>query len=464
MKTLNLNVKGMTCTSCEVLIERKLKHVTGVHSVKVSRAKEEAIVDCDETVALGQLQEAIAEKGYTLTEKENGTYGEASGVFSNFFSKDKERWSEIGAVFVVLLGAYLLLNQFNLLPANMGVTENMSYGFVVVLGLVAGASTCFAVAGGLLLTVTAKFNEAYPHLSKQERFLPHLSFNAGRVASYAFFGGIIGAIGSALTLSETITGIISLAASALMVVVGLQLLGVFPWLNKLQVKTPKIFAHKVYDASGQAKPSQGKAFLFGAATFLLPCGFTQALQLYVLGKGDAVIGALTLLAFSIGTMPSLLSVGLFSSFAKGNTLRYFTTFSAVLVIALGLWNIPNGLTLTGASIGLPSIDLGGNSDPLENSGEAAVFAGESQVAELVVDGLDYFPSSFTVKVGVPVEWRIDGRKAQGCARVLTAPQLGIREVLPNNEIKVITFTPSAPGKIKFTCSMGMTGPGYFEVI
>ncbi len=459
MKTLHLKVKGMTCSSCEVIIERNLRKISGVEKVSVSKAKEEATVSCAEDISVQQLQEAVRDKGYTLSEKseQNSDFQRGTG----FFLKDKEKWSEIGAVFVVIIGAYLLLTQLHLLPENLGVNEGMGYGFVVVLGLVAGASTCFAVAGGLLLAVSAKFNEAFPHLSKKEKLFPHLSFNMGRVAAYTFFGGVIGALGSALTLSETVTGIISLAASVLMILVGVQLLGVFPWLNKLQLKMPKIFAHKVYDASGEVKPSHGKSFLFGAATFLLPCGFTQALQLYVLGKGDVLSGALTMLAFSLGTLPSLLSVGMFSSFAKGNTLRYFTTFSAVLVIVLGAWNIPNGVALTGAAIGLPNLNFASNENSALPGGEAG--AGESQIAELVVDGLDYFPSSFTVKAGVPVEWRIDGRKAQGCARVLTAPQLGIREVLPNNEIKVITFTPSAPGKIKFTCSMGMSGPGYFEV-
>ena len=69
MKKLNLKVQGMTCSSCEVLIERKLKHLPGVEKVKVSRAKEEVQVECDDTVTVAQLQEPIKEK-YTLSSQD----------------------------------------------------------------------------------------------------------------------------------------------------------------------------------------------------------------------------------------------------------------------------------------------------------------------------------------------------------------------------------------------------------
>ena len=101
-----------------------------------------------------------------------------------------------------------------------------------------------------------------------------------------------------------------------MVVMGLQLLQIFPWLNKFQIKMPKFIAHKVYDGSAKKKSGKVSSFLFGGATFFLPCGFTQALQLYVLSKGSFSAGALTMLAFSLGTLPALAGIGAVSSFSK----------------------------------------------------------------------------------------------------------------------------------------------------
>ena len=62
MKKLNLKVQGMTCSSCEVLIERNLKKIPGVDKVTVSRAKEQAEVECSNDIQLEQLQDAVKEK------------------------------------------------------------------------------------------------------------------------------------------------------------------------------------------------------------------------------------------------------------------------------------------------------------------------------------------------------------------------------------------------------------------
>ncbi len=454
-----LKVKGMTCSSCEVIIERNLKKVPGVENVKASKQTDSVEIECADNVQLSDLQSAVQDKGYTLSL--SGSEDSTSRASENWFTKNKERFSEIGSVLVVMIGAYFLLQQLDVLPKNLGVTDNMGYGFIFVLGLVAAMSTCLAVSGGLLLSVSAKFNERNPDASSWQKFKPHIYFNVGRVISYTLLGGAIGALGSILTLSSGIAGIITIIASILMIVMGLQLLGIFPWLNKIQIKMPKFIAHKVYDAeSSHSSKHSSKIthFLFGASTFLLPCGFTQALQLYVLGQGSFLIGALTMLAFSLGTLPSLMSIGAVSSFTKGSVQRYFTTFAAILVIILGLTNLAPGFNLTGAVIALPSADVPSATDipdiPLVDG---------KQVINMAVNGFDYSPDTFTLKKGVPVEWNIDGKGARGCAKVISVPALGILEQL-SPDVKTIEFTPQKTGKIKFSCGMGMAGPGFFEVI
>ncbi len=335
----------------------------------------------------------------------------------------------------------------------------MSYGLVFVIGLIAATSTCLAVSGGLLLAVSAKFNKENPHLTKWQKFKPHLYFNSGRIISYTILGGLIGFLGSVLTLSSKTTGILTILASLLMIIIGVQLLGIFPFLNKFQIKMPKFIAHKLYDASSneKSKTTKLKSFLFGASTFLLPCGFTQALQLYALSKGSFTIGALTMLVFSLGTLPSLISVGALSSVLKGNLQKRFITFSAIIVIMLGLFNLPNGFALTGLSV----LPIDSNNVNLEN---VKIVDGK-QIVEMKVNGLEYSPSNFKIVKGIPVEWRIDGSQAEGCSQVITIPELGITEYLPSNEIKTITFTPTELGNIPFSCTMGMTTRGArFEVI
>ena len=161
----------------------------------------------------------------------------------------------------------------------------MSYGLAFVIGLVASVSSCIAVTGGLLVAVAAKYNAANANLTDLERLKPHLYFNAGRLVSYALLGGAVGALGSALTLSPAATGVLTLVASAVMIVLGLQMLGLFPSLGRFVPTLPKSLTHRIHGFA--ERDTKQAAFLLGGLTFFLPCGFTQALQLYVLAKGDS---------------------------------------------------------------------------------------------------------------------------------------------------------------------------------
>ncbi|MBI2633038.1 MAG: sulfite exporter TauE/SafE family protein [Parcubacteria group bacterium] len=250
-----------------------------------------------------------------------------------------------------------------------------------------------------------------------------------------------------------------------MVVLGAQLLHIFPWLRYFRFRMPKFFARRVQGAS-EKLPNKTAPFFVGASTFFLPCGFTQALQLYALARGSAVTGALVMFVFSLGTLPALVSLGAFSSFIKDSLQRYFLKFSGAIVILVGIVTIQNGFALSGIRFDFIGQFIGKHQllASTEQTVSGAMRDG-TQVIDMTINGLDYFPSRFTVLQGVPVEWRIDGRSAQGCAQVVTIPSLGITEYIPKNTVKVIRFTARETGEIPFFCPMGMTsGDAAFLVV
>ncbi len=355
--------------------------------------------------------------------------------------------SELVAIFIIVLGLYVLSRQFNLLP-NIGISNSVSYGFAFVLGLAAAVSSCTATTGSLLLIVSQRYSERNPHLHGSQKFKPHIYFNIGRVISYAVLGGLLGVIGSFFILSQTAAGILMILVSLTMILLGLQILHIFPSF----ITMPRFIAEKIFNAS---EHSTGRtSFLFGAATFFFPCGFTQALQLYVMTQGSFMTGALTMLFFSLGTLPALVSIGAASSFSKGASHRYLSAFAGVLAIVFGFIALNGGLGLTGYGIHLSGT---------QNTADADVVGG-NQIINMRVDGLSYYPSQFTIKKGVPVEWHIDGRNADGCAGVLNVPKLKILQRLDRSQDTIITFTPEKIGKIDFSCSMWMAGPGVLNVI
>jgi plastocyanin domain-containing protein len=84
---------------------------------------------------------------------------------------------------------------------------------------------------------------------------------------------------------------------------------------------------------------------------------------------------------------------------------------------------------------------------------------DKQIVVMRIEGFSYIPSQFTVKEGVPVEWRIDASEAAGCGRILIAPGLGIRKLLSNNSTTMISFIPPYAGEFGFNCGMGMMTRG-----
>jgi len=364
-------------------------------------------------------------------------------------------YAEIAAAFLALFGLLLLLNHFNLLPRGLTVSESMTYGVVFLIGLAASVSTCIAVTGGLLVAVAAKYNEATTQATNSERILPHFFFNAGRILAYAFFGGLIGAIGSGLTFSPALSGALMLTASALMIVIGLQMLRLLPSFGLARSFVPRSVADRIRNFS--TRRSRPAAFLFGASTFFLPCGFTQALQLYVLAKGDASVGAVTMLVFALGTLPALSLLSAMSSLGRGSFQRHFLKVAGVAVVFLGLVNIHYGLVLTGSPINAASVAETFVRPERVADGRAPIVDGY-QTVDMTVIGLDYQPNQFTVTQGVPVVWRISAQEAEGCGRILIVPKLRVRRFLSANETTVIAFTPDTQGEIEFNCGMGMMTP------
>jgi protein-disulfide isomerase/sulfite exporter TauE/SafE/copper chaperone CopZ len=442
-KELQVKIQGMHCPNCEVLIERRFKKIAGVRKVTARYAAGTAKVVYYGDLDLNTLQSAIAEDGYTVSHLDELT--------DNADQRNSGRdYLEIGAVFLVLVGLFLVLKQFNIVPENFtGPNKTISFGVAFLIGLVASMSSCIAVTGGLLVAVAAKYNAASGHLSGAQRFKPHLYFNAGRVVSYTVLGGAIGALGSTFSLSVEANSLLILAASTVMIVLGLQMLKLMPRLGLF--RAPKFIAHWIHDYT--ERKTKGSAFVLGASTFFLPCGFTQGLQLYVLAKGSAMTGALTMFAFSMGTLPALLSLSALSSFAGGGFQRFFLKFAGAAVVLLGLFNIQSGLTLAGTT-GQFSSTPASSPQPGEARLQTAPIVDGKQIVTMKIVGYRYEPYQFAVLQGVPVEWRIDAQQAAGCGRILIAPKAGVRKLLPFGTTS-ISFTPQEPGEIAFNCSMGM---------
>jgi sulfite exporter TauE/SafE len=217
---------------------------------------------------------------------------------------------------------------------------NVTYGTAFVIGIIASLSSCMAVVGGLLLALSATFAE------RGEKFTPHLLFHVGRLLSFFVLGGVIGSLGAVFTLSSVTTAILSVAIGLVMLLLGVNLLNLFPEVERLIPAMPKIIAGKtktLLALNGTLMP-----FLVGGATFFLPCGFTQSMQLYTLSTGSFAHGSLTMLFFALGTLPVLFAISVSAYRITAHRLSgVFFKVAGLIVIAFALLNISNSLVAFG---------------------------------------------------------------------------------------------------------------------
>ncbi len=444
MKKYKFKVTGMHCAACEITLEKVAMTIPGAVKARANTALGNLKIYAEREPSLRHLNEILSDTPYQV--RREGEAGKSSEVGVN-------RWSEIGAVALLLLSVYILLKKLNLLPEGFGVKEEMSYGFIFLLGLVAAFSTCMAVTGGLLVSISTRLLEQ--GMKKASLWRAQLSFNLGRIISYTLLGGLVGILGSSLSLSPKISGLIAVIASLAMMVLGVQMLGVFPKLGLLGLKMPKIFGHFSHQ---QAKSGGAKPFVLGALTFFLPCGFTQALQLYVLSQGGFTLGALTMGIFALGTLPGLLSVGALANFLQGTAKRYFVTTAGIIVIALGVFGLGGGANLLGVGKILAKANTAVSVSLPKAPEKEDNVASENKV-KMKIEDYDYFPANFTVSANTDIDWVVDGRRAAGCARILIQPDLDIQEILPQEGTKTIKVNFPKPGFYPFFCAMGMTTPG-----
>ena len=86
--------------------------------------------------------------------------------------------------------------------------------------------------------------------------------------------------------------------------------------------------------------------LVGIATFFLPCGFTQSMQIVALSTGNFMSGAMTMFAFALGTLP-VLGLLSFSSFSisKSSKAGIFFKTAGLVVILFAVFNLINALVV-----------------------------------------------------------------------------------------------------------------------
>lgn len=321
------HVSGTHCASCKILIEDILKEQDFIKNAQVDLKKETVEIEGDtnknaEEIA-NLLNSKIKGNGYTLSVEK----------IAPEKMEDNTLWQAI-PIGLVFLALFFILQKSGILNLGIGGETTPTTSFII--GLIASVSSCLAVVGGLVLSLSAKISE--DNISDTKTFM---LFHTGRLVSFAVLGGVLGALGNVVGINFTFTAILGLIASLVMLMLGLNLIGVFA-KNKFTLPTG-IF-QKVFSVFRKIEHKTFTPIVVGFGTFFLPCGFTQAMQVAALGSGSFTSGFLIMFAFALGTLPmlALLSFGS-ASFAHSKYAPLFFKSAGVVVVGLGLFAFLSGL-------------------------------------------------------------------------------------------------------------------------
>ncbi|MGB7979778.1 MAG: sulfite exporter TauE/SafE family protein [Candidatus Nanopelagicales bacterium] len=436
-------VVGMTCDACEKRVGRALLRIPGVESVDVSARRGTAVVAGTPLPPTVRIEAAIRSAGY-----EPGTPAWLTTEASTWITVALS-WLAIGMV--ILAATFLGLGD---LVGDLASPSRGGILLVLVLGLTAGFSTCMAMVGGLVLGFSAshaaaRTREGQALPSFVTRMRPQVAFNAGRILGFGVLGAVLGSIGSAVGMPTRLMGALALAVAVVMFLLGVRLTGISPGMAAWSPRLPAGLAGLLGIDAASARPySDTRTALVGAATFFLPCGFTQAVQVYALSTGSPLSAGLIMATFAVGTTPGLLAVAAVPEIATGRARGTVLQVVGVVVLAFALLNVTSGLRLLGVTGGTSSaVDAQQVSDNV-------TVAGGVQTVHMTQTRDGYAPADTVVHAGLPIIWSIDATSKWDCSAFLRVPDLDVSVDLQDG-LNTIELPALPPGTVPFTCVMGM---------
>jgi sulfite exporter TauE/SafE len=190
------------------------------------------------------------------------------------------------------------------------------------------------------------------------RVISFLPLHLGRIITYTFFGALIGLAGSFLDQVSGMMGwqgVFSILVGLAMLLVSLSLLGFLP---PVEVALASLI--------GSSSPMARMRGLFGKRTFIstltlgilwgfLPCGLVFAMLVLSARAQTLWGGALTMLAFGLGTVPTLLGFGLATNLLSPKLRGGLQKFAALLILLFAVQTILRGLAVANL---IPSFSFG----------------------------------------------------------------------------------------------------------
>ncbi|AFY35310.1 sulfite exporter TauE/SafE family protein [Calothrix sp. PCC 7507] len=220
----------------------------------------------------------------------------------------------------------------------------LDLSLIMLLGFLGSFGHCLGMCSPLTMAFSLSHQQKTPDWRQQLKF--HILLNLGRMLSYALVGAGIGMLGSVLLQSGQLAGIGSDLRRWMAIMTGVMLI----WFGLGQVKPdllPRIpVLHPLLRVSLHDRLSTGMvklslqtrwwtSALLGMTWGLMPCGFLYAAQIKAAETGNLWMGAATMLAFGLGTLPTMLGIGVATSLVSRDQRSQLFRLGGWVTLAIG---------------------------------------------------------------------------------------------------------------------------------
>ena len=216
----------------------------------------------------------------------------------------------------------------------------LDFGLAFAVGIL-GSGHCLGMCGGLVSGCFMRLGAA------AKRPMIHVAYHAGRLGVYATVGAIAAGLGQVLPQTGRFgfaQGVLQILAGVAVILLGLDILGKLPVAFGVGF-APVAWSRRMFTAAMQRGQPAG-ALLAGAANGLMPCSLTMAMALKATATAQAIDGAMLMTAFGLGTLPSMLAVGVLFARLSAVARSRLVGAGALLVIAMGAALIVQGVSFT----------------------------------------------------------------------------------------------------------------------
>ncbi len=202
-----------------------------------------------------------------------------------------------------------------------------------------GGTHCVGMCGGIVAALSAGVS---PELqaSRERVVLTQLAYNGGRISSYVLAGILFGLLGEIFANFGVLQGIPlgRILGGVVMILLGIYLTGWWQSLLFLERAGARLWQY-IEPLGRRFIPvrSASQAFLLGLVWGWLPCGMVYSVLVLALSSGSVAGGALTMLVFGLGTLPTLMTMGLaFATLGRLVRRQWVRITAGILVILMGI--------------------------------------------------------------------------------------------------------------------------------